>query len=101
MSDLCLCNQIGSSELTVVNVHLKSLSVAKQQNGQSHKSDDPKAHRLSPGVQETLRGWFINVPECTVRFGVWLIGSLSVGLAAWPDAVWTLFAPFVLTEQQR
>ncbi|XP_060760014.1 endonuclease/exonuclease/phosphatase family domain-containing protein 1 [Neoarius graeffei] len=47
---------IGSSELTVVNVHLKPPSAPKQQNGRSHKSDELKAHRLSPGVQETLRG---------------------------------------------
>ncbi|KAK3508405.1 hypothetical protein QTP70_028163 [Hemibagrus guttatus] len=47
---------IGSSELTVVNVHLKPPSAPKQQNGRSHKSDEPKAQKLSPGVQETLRG---------------------------------------------
>ncbi|KAF7686459.1 endonuclease/exonuclease/phosphatase family domain-containing protein 1 [Silurus meridionalis] len=47
---------IGSSQLTVVNVHLKPPSTPKQQNGRSHKSDELKAHRLSPGVQETLRG---------------------------------------------
>ncbi|KAB5517725.1 hypothetical protein PHYPO_G00170510 [Pangasianodon hypophthalmus] len=47
---------IGSSELTVVNVHLKPPSAPKQQNGRHHKSDELKAHRLSPGVQETLRG---------------------------------------------
>ncbi|XP_017336699.1 endonuclease/exonuclease/phosphatase family domain-containing protein 1 [Ictalurus punctatus] len=48
--------RIGSSELTVVNVHVKPPSAPKQQNGRSHKSDELKSHRLSPGVQETLRG---------------------------------------------
>lgn len=42
-----------------MNVHLKPPSVPKQQNGRSHKSDELKVHRLSPGVQETLRGWFL------------------------------------------
>ncbi|KAF5892410.1 endonuclease/exonuclease/phosphatase family domain-containing protein 1, partial [Clarias magur] len=47
---------IGSSELTVVNVHLRPPLAPKQQNGRSHKSCELKAHRLSPGMQETLRG---------------------------------------------
>ncbi|KAK2864751.1 hypothetical protein Q7C36_003905 [Tachysurus vachellii] len=48
---------IGSSELTVVNVHLRPpAAAAKQQNGRSHKSDEMKTHKLSPGVTEALRG---------------------------------------------
>ncbi|XP_036421896.1 endonuclease/exonuclease/phosphatase family domain-containing protein 1 isoform X2 [Colossoma macropomum] len=47
---------IGSSELTLVNVHLKTPALPKEQNGRKHCSDRPKNHRLSTAVQDTLRG---------------------------------------------
>ncbi|KAI4871780.1 hypothetical protein NFI96_014709 [Prochilodus magdalenae] len=47
---------IGSSELTLVNVHLKTLALPKEQNGRKHGSHRPKNHRLSTAVQDTLRG---------------------------------------------
>ncbi|XP_062865605.1 endonuclease/exonuclease/phosphatase family domain-containing protein 1 [Trichomycterus rosablanca] len=47
---------VGSSDLTVVNVHLKAPAQQKQQNGRSHKSEQRKAPRLSPAVKETLKG---------------------------------------------
>ncbi|XP_072531720.1 endonuclease/exonuclease/phosphatase family domain-containing protein 1 [Salminus brasiliensis] len=47
---------IGSSELTLVNVHLKTPALPREQNGRKHSSDRPKNHRLNSTVQDTLRG---------------------------------------------
>ncbi|XP_037391095.1 endonuclease/exonuclease/phosphatase family domain-containing protein 1 [Pygocentrus nattereri] len=47
---------IGSSELTLVNVHLKTPALPREQNGRKHGSSRPRHHRLSTAVQDTLRG---------------------------------------------
>ncbi|XP_066532003.1 endonuclease/exonuclease/phosphatase family domain-containing protein 1 isoform X2 [Hoplias malabaricus] len=46
---------IGSSELNLMNVHLKAPSLSKE-NRQKHGSDRTKHPRLSSTVQDTLRG---------------------------------------------
>lgn len=67
----------------MLNVHLKPPSAPKQQNGRGHKADALKAHKLSPGVQETLRGWFL-ISQKALRV---LSVTFLLGLAARLDAV--------------
>ncbi|KAG8005006.1 Endonuclease/exonuclease/phosphatase family domain-containing protein 1 [Nibea albiflora] len=47
---------VGSYELTVVNVHLQATAVSGESNGKNHNTDEAKCHRLSPKIQETLKG---------------------------------------------
>lgn len=47
---------IGSSELTLVNVHLTATSSAGEQKGKNNCADDLKTHKLNSGIQETLKG---------------------------------------------
>ncbi|XP_030644928.1 endonuclease/exonuclease/phosphatase family domain-containing protein 1 [Chanos chanos] len=47
---------IGSSELAMVNVHLKAPASPAERNGKNPGSDDGKAQRLTGRVQETLKG---------------------------------------------
>ncbi|XP_071394304.1 endonuclease/exonuclease/phosphatase family domain-containing protein 1 [Centroberyx affinis] len=47
---------IGSSELTVVNIHMRASAQPGESNGKNHNSDEAKSQRLSPGIQETLKG---------------------------------------------
>lgn len=47
---------IGSSELTLVNVHLKTPPQKKEQNGRKPSIDRTKNHRLNSTVHDTLKG---------------------------------------------
>uniref|UniRef100_A0A8B9K852 Endonuclease/exonuclease/phosphatase family domain containing 1 n=1 Tax=Astyanax mexicanus TaxID=7994 RepID=A0A8B9K852_ASTMX len=47
---------IGSSELTLVNVHLKTPAQKKEQNGRKHGTDRTKNHRLNATVHDSLKG---------------------------------------------
>ncbi|XP_076864300.1 endonuclease/exonuclease/phosphatase family domain-containing protein 1 [Brachyhypopomus gauderio] len=47
---------IRSSELTMVNVHMKATSSPREPDGQNHSADELKTHTLSAGVQEILKG---------------------------------------------
>lgn len=48
---------IGSSDLTIINVHMRaSTPQVQESNGKTHNSDESKARRLSSSIQETLKG---------------------------------------------
>ncbi|XP_007254788.3 endonuclease/exonuclease/phosphatase family domain-containing protein 1 [Astyanax mexicanus] len=47
---------IGSSELTLVNVHLKTPAQKKEQNGRKHGTNRTKNHRLNATVHDSLKG---------------------------------------------
>ncbi|KAM9306888.1 endonuclease/exonuclease/phosphatase family domain-containing protein 1 isoform 1-T1 [Pholidichthys leucotaenia] len=47
---------MGSCELTLVNVHIQAAASQSESNGKSHISQESKGQRLSPSIQETLRG---------------------------------------------
>lgn len=47
---------IGSSELSLVNVHLKTPAQKKEQNGRKHGTDRTKNHRLNSTVHDSLKG---------------------------------------------
>lgn len=49
-------NQIGSSELTLVNLHLPATPLVGEQKEKNGSSDELKAHRLNTGIQENLKG---------------------------------------------
>lgn len=48
-------HQVGLNELTVVNVHMQAAASSGESNGKNH-TDEAKCHRLSPSIQETLKG---------------------------------------------
>ncbi|XP_041868075.1 endonuclease/exonuclease/phosphatase family domain-containing protein 1 [Melanotaenia boesemani] len=45
---------VGSTELTVVNVHMQASM--GESNSKNHTSDEAKSQHLSPSIQETLKG---------------------------------------------
>ncbi|KAM4630386.1 endonuclease/exonuclease/phosphatase family domain-containing protein 1 [Polymixia lowei] len=47
---------IGSSELTMVNIHMGATAQPGETNSKTHDSDESRSQRLSPSIQETLRG---------------------------------------------
>jgi len=49
-------HQVGSNELTVVNIHIQATAPAGESSCKKHNSDDAKCWRLSPTIQETLKG---------------------------------------------
>ncbi|KAM9306889.1 endonuclease/exonuclease/phosphatase family domain-containing protein 1 isoform 2-T2 [Pholidichthys leucotaenia] len=49
-------SKMGSCELTLVNVHIQAAASQSESNGKSHISQESKGQRLSPSIQETLRG---------------------------------------------
>ncbi|KAI7799139.1 endonuclease/exonuclease/phosphatase family domain-containing protein 1 [Triplophysa rosa] len=47
---------IGSSELTLVNLHLSATPSVGEQKGKNGSTEELKAYRLNTGIQETLKG---------------------------------------------
>uniref|UniRef100_A0A3Q3H047 Endonuclease/exonuclease/phosphatase family domain-containing protein 1 n=1 Tax=Labrus bergylta TaxID=56723 RepID=A0A3Q3H047_9LABR len=47
---------VGSYDLSVVNVHMQAAAPSGESNGKNHNTDEAKCQRLSPSIQETLKG---------------------------------------------
>ncbi|XP_056154397.1 endonuclease/exonuclease/phosphatase family domain-containing protein 1 isoform X2 [Lampris incognitus] len=47
---------IGSSELTLANLNMRATAQSGETNGKKHDLDEPRHQRLSPSIQETLKG---------------------------------------------
>uniref|UniRef100_A0A674DTY9 Endonuclease/exonuclease/phosphatase family domain-containing protein 1 n=1 Tax=Salmo trutta TaxID=8032 RepID=A0A674DTY9_SALTR len=65
-----LSNKIGSSELTMVNVHMRAPAVsgAEESNVRNHHSEEVKAHRLTSSIQNALK----------VQKGLVMLGDFGV-----------------------
>jgi len=48
--------QVGSYELSVVNVHMQARAAPGESNGKNHNTDEAKCPHLPPSIQETLKG---------------------------------------------